>query len=127
VTLAPAFDSQISIPEQEWAEPEPSHYCANPRCDRLGTQGHHIVRRSATGGPKRWIAIDGVVLLNEVRVCLWCHEDLNRHAAWIRYFTGEGWLWYAAAPAALAAGAAGSVQHPKSGRWFVPFGPLKGV
>jgi hypothetical protein len=128
MTLAPAYDVEISVPgRQDWPEPEPYEGCCNPTCRKRGEQTHHVVRRSATAGPVRWVVVDGVVLLNEVRVCLWCHDDLNNHRAWIRYFTERGWLWYAAAPAAQAAGAAGSVQHPKSHRWFMPLGSLKGV
>lgn len=131
MTLAPVEEIRVTIPSQEWEVELPELLlCVNPDCTRRGTQKHHVVRRSAMAGPKRWVAIDGVVLLNEVPVCLWCHEDLNNHEAWIRYFTGEGWVWYAAGPAGSRASdwpGIESIQHPKSGRLFWKIGPLKEV
>jgi hypothetical protein len=130
VTLLPVEPVRVTIPAQDgWVEEDLPALCCNPQCDRRGGQTHHVVRRSETGGPIRWVAIDGVILLNEWRICLWCHEMLNCHDAWIRYLTPFGWVWYAALPARRSpvAGHGGPdfIQHPKSGRWFRLIGPLR--
>lgn len=125
MTLAPVEEIRITIPSQDWEVELPELLlCANPDCKRRGTQLHHVVRRSATAGPKRWVAVDGIVLLNEIPVCLWCHEDLNAHKAWIRYFTGGSWVWYTALPGQPEL-QHGDFQHPKSGRWFRRVGRIR--
>lgn len=128
MTLLPVEPIRVTIPAQEgWVKGETSERCANPECDQRGTETHEVVRRSYTAGAKRWVAIDGFVIGNQVRLCHSCHEDITQHRAWIRYLTGEGWVWYAAPPAGAGSPGSGSVQHPKSGRWFARLGPLKGV
>lgn len=125
MTLGPVEEARVTIPAQDgWVDEPQEQACCNPECDRRGTQTHHVVRRSATAGAKRWVAVDGVVLLNERRVCAWCHEDLNNHNAWVRHFTGQGWVWYAAVPGQHSLGP-DLIQHPKSGRYFRRVGTLK--
>lgn len=117
MTLLPVEDTRITVPAQDWPEPEPVVRCQGPVCQRQGTQWHHVVRRSATGGPVDWVCIDGLVLWNKVRVCLWCHQRINDHLYWIRYEDGVGWVWWkreARHPASLGMW----VQHPKSEAWF---------
>lgn len=128
MTLLPVEPIRVTIPPQDgWVEPEQSYNCCNPECNRNGMEGHHVVRRSETGGPKDWIAVDGLVLFNKLRVCNVCHCDLTEHRTWIRYFTGAGWLWYAAVPGGERGPREDFIQHPKSGRWFRLIGPVKGV
>lgn len=129
MTLLPVETVRVTVPAQDsWPDDGNSPYCCCPSCAQAGTQTHHVVRRSETAGPKRWVAVDGLVLLNELRVCLWCHDKLNNHDAWIRYVDGEGWVWYAAARRGeLRLDPERFIQHPKSGRWFKSLGRVKGV
>lgn len=131
VTLSPVEDLRVTIPPQDcWVDPGREERCCNPTCGGPGAQEHHIVRRSATAGPKRWVNIDGLVLLNARRVCLHCHEEINNHRVWIRYLTGESWVWYGSAGRATAGieiDGYYAITHPKSGRVFIRIGPLKEI
>jgi len=129
MTLLPVEEIRVTVPDrQDWPTGEDDWRCCNPNCGQRGTEGHHVVRRTATSGPVDWVAVDGIVLQNVVRVCHTCHEDITQHRAWIRHLPGEGWVWYAALPRGLAASpGADRVQHPKSGREFVRIGPVRGV
>lgn len=125
MTLSPVEQVRIGVPPQEgWVEGHPELLCCCPSCGKVGTQTHHVITRKFTLGAKRWVTVDGLVLLNERRVCLWCHDDINNHLAWIMYAEGEGWVWYVARSPLPHETA---FQHPKSGRWFVLVGPLKEI
>lgn len=72
--------------------------CCVPDCRSLwGLQRHHIIRRSATGGPLDYVTIDGVVVTNVARICSSHHDDLTSpvggHRAAMAYSTGVGWVW----------------------------------
>jgi hypothetical protein len=73
---------------------------------------HHIVRRSATAGPKRWISVDGLILPNVAGLCKLHHDQvtggIGGHQAKIGFPSLEQlvdglyrawWLWYARLPA----------------------------
>lgn len=129
VTLLPAPKVAIEIYHGETVVLQEETVCCHPACwERWGLQTHHVVRRSETGGPVRWVLINGVVLLNERRVCTPHHRELTGelggHLAWIRYLEGESWVWYAPAPAGHSG--PGGVTD-KLGAIWLPVGPLKGV
>ena len=77
--------------------PEFTSWCAIPGChSTFKLQKHHIVRRSATGGPLDYITVDGIVVQN---VCMLCREhhteltgSLGGHKLWIVY--EQGWQVY---------------------------------
>lgn len=93
----------------------------------LGLQWHHIVRRSATGGPVDWIAVDGLVLWNKLRVCIHCHERINNHGIRLWYEDGEGWSVWVSIAYPLNTDQPGWWQHPKSGTWFARIMTIKEV
>jgi hypothetical protein len=128
LTLLPIEPVRVTVPPQDcWPDEENAHWCANPDCDQYGSETHHVVRRSETAGPKRWVSIDGLVICNEVRVCSRCHCNITEHRAWIRYEEGTGWVWWAARPPDATADPSEFYEHPKSGRLFRRVGPLKGA
>jgi len=129
MTLMPCARSEITATWGigAWPEPEKETVCSHPKCANRGElEPHHVVRRSETGGPKHWVAVNGVVLLNERRLCHVHHVmvtgEVGGHRGWIRYLEGEGWVWYAPAPA----GSVGGVSDKLGAAWL-PVGPLKGV
>lgn len=52
-------------------------HCANPNCDRLADDAHHIVRRSKIGGDYRWVEIEGRIVANLCGLCSACHADVT--------------------------------------------------
>jgi len=121
--------SEILVVDHHGPEPVRETVCAFPKCaNRGGLEPHHVVRRSETGGPVDWVAINGVVLYNKRYLCHVHHAmvtgGVGGHRGWIRYLEGDGWVWYAPAPA--GAGAPGAVVD-KVGALWVPVGPLKVV
>lgn len=136
MTLLPVEQARISYPEpDEFVEYERSWVCQQPDCERAAAHTHEIVRRSHAVGVAEVVAVDGVVLPNQVRLCAWCHHDVTVHHAWIRYVDGEGWAWYRACQsyeAAIYVAEGGNefwqfIQQPKSGQWFKRIGNLKGA
>ena len=123
MTLAAVEPVRITIPPQEgWIEPESIYRCEIPACVRAGSQWHHIVRRSQTGGPKDWISIDGLVIWNKAWICLWCHDDINNHNVWIRYVDG---VWAVFKRIRLThTPREGWIQNEKSGAWFMRIGQI---
>ncbi len=127
MTLLPCAAQDIKPTVKLGPEPEAEVVCAHPACANRGAlEPHHVVRRTATGGPVRWVIVNGVVLLN---VRMFCHVhhsmltgEIGGHRAWIRYLSGQGWVWYAPTPLAPA----GAVLDKLGAAW-VPVGPLKGV
>ena len=102
------------IPPQEWVIYDLPPVCQAPGCDqpREWGGGHHVIRRSATGGPVDWVSIDGLVIPNRVALCTLCHRgvtgEIGGHRYHIRFPTIEQieaelyspwWLWYARMPA----------------------------
>lgn len=115
--------------------------CQHPTCDTTyWIEGHHVVRRSATAGPRDFVTIDGLVVPNRVGLCKEHHDQLTGlvggHKAAIVYPPAQGlttglytawWVWYAAAPV-LAGGVPGMPPLPlKSGGVLEPLDYLKGV
>lgn len=95
MTLSP-IDApvRLTVPDrQEWAELGVSEVCQAADCQQLGTQWHHVFRRTQTAGPVDWVAIDGLVIFNKIRLCLWCHDKINSHAAWVVYDEHGWWEW----------------------------------
>ena len=78
--------------------PELSETCDAPGCtSTFRLQKHHIVRRSATGGPLDYITIDGLVVQN---VCMLCREHhaqvtglIGGHKAFIKWWDDSRWVW----------------------------------
>lgn len=130
MTLLPCAKLEIAVYRgDQVTEPETEIVCCHPAChEGWGLETHHVVRRSETGGPVRWVVVHGVILLNERKVCKPHHRELTGelggHLAWIRYLEGEGWVWYAPAPTGLSG--PGWVTD-KLGALWLPVGPLKGV
>lgn len=129
MTLLPCPKSEISVWHGATVEHAEETVCAHPGCWEVWSlETHHVVRRTETGGPVRWVRINGVILLNERRFCRLHHRQLTGevggHSAWIRYLEGEGWVWYAPAPLGLPA--PGAVPD-KLGALWLPVGSLKGV
>lgn len=60
-------------------------------------QKHHILRRSATGGPTDYITIDGLVVANVCKLCREHHTmvtgGVGGHRLWIRR-DWDGWQVY---------------------------------
>ena len=82
-----------------------------PRCNERWAHRHHIVRRSATGGPKRYVSVDGLVLPNLMGICMRHHDQVTGmvggHWAKICFPSIEElaanlykplWMWYARLP-----------------------------
>lgn len=101
MTLQAVEPTRITIDPRryEWCTaPELTDVCAIPGCDsKFRLEKHHIVRRSATGGPLDYITIDGLVIQN---VCMLCREhhdnitgSIGGHKLWIAYGIG-GWQVY---------------------------------
>lgn len=130
MTLLPCPPADIKVYRGVAVEdPGADDVCCHPHCEvRWGLETHHIVRRSDTGGPVRWVVIRGVVLLNERKVCPKHHLELTGgvggHRGWIRYLEGEGWVWYAPAPLGSPAPLASAVVS-KTGAVWLPVGALK--
>lgn len=128
MTLLPCVRSEITVPiGVVTIELEPETVCAHPQCAiRYGLQTHHVVRRSETGGPVRWVIVNGVLLLNERRLCQIHHAmvtgEIGGHRAWIRYLEGHGWVWYAPAPL----GGPDAVLDKLGSAW-IPVDSLKAV
>ena len=130
MTLLPCPRIEIAVYDGPLVvEPQDETVCAHPACgEGWGLERHHVVRRSETGGPERWVVVNGVILLNERWLCHIHHVmvtgEVGGHRGWIRYLEGHGWVWYAPAPPGHAA--SGGVPD-KLGCLWLPVGPLKGV
>ena len=78
MTLLPA--PQVDIEKAEGEKYEvfiAGLRCANPYCDRIADHRHHIVRRSALGGPYAWVKIKGVQVGNVTGLCWHCHARIT--------------------------------------------------
>src|SRR5687768_11810615 len=93
MTLQAVEPTRVTIDSRnyDWCiEPSLPGRCAIPFClSQFKLQKHHIVRRSATGGPRDFVTIDGLVVQN---VCMLCREhhgmitgELGGHKLWIIY------------------------------------------
>lgn len=112
MTLRPAEDVRLSIPPQDcWIEYDIPPVCQVPGCQEPWAHRHHIVRRTKTGGPQRWVAVDGVVLPNVMGICFRHHEQVTGMVGghWARIgfpsieeLTGglyrPWWVWYSRVP-----------------------------
>jgi len=96
MTLAPA-DNWHEVVAAKGPALEPNLVCSHPNCDRRSTDGHHIWRRSFTGGPTDWVSIAGRTVANKTWLCVEHHleitGDLGGHVSWIRWRDGIYW-WY---------------------------------
>lgn len=77
--------------------------CAVPGCMLMPERGaHHIVPRRATGGPRDFVVIDGLVVPNRVRLCSPHHGEVTGevggHKAKIVWDPElpQGWGWWVA-------------------------------
>lgn len=77
--------------------------CAVPGCGEMGTEGHHIVPRSRTNGPRDFVTIDGLVVANKCRLCKRHHDhvtgEVGGHKGLIRWtlfpsIEERFWGWY---------------------------------
>lgn len=131
MTLLPAEPIRITVPSQDrWTWEGLPDQCQVPDCaEPRESGGHHVVRRSHTGGPVDYVCIDGLVLPNRVALCTIHHGDVTDHRAWIVYRAEQGWLWYRTNKFVLRhkIEAGECIVHPKSGRQFYLVGPLKQV
>lgn len=94
---------------------ETNMMCAAPGCDQLGTERHHIFRRSFLAGDYIWIELpDGRHLGNLVKLCNFHHRQITVNAAWLN-FEDDVFLWTDLISAA----------QPLS--WQPPFGTLEAV
>lgn len=132
MTLPVADPVRIAIPGDDWPAPFVlPERCMHPTCGGRGTQRHHCVRRSATGGPVDFVTIDSIVVANVVRLCDFHHDQLTGlvggHRAALRIPTFEAveagihrrwWVWYSAMPAPPLPGL--PVLPLKSGRALYP-------
>jgi hypothetical protein len=128
MTLLPCEQARITVPPQDkWPWNGIPGMCQVPGCRERGEPGsHHVVRRSFTGGPMRFVSIDGVVLINEVRLCHRHHSEVTDHFAWIVYEEGNGWVWYVEWKSMFEELPNEQIiKQPKSGRKFRRRGPLK--
>jgi hypothetical protein len=69
-----------------------------------------------------FIAIGGLVLRNEVKLCHQHHVDVTDHHAWIIYEAAIGWVWWHETKDPNEGGV--FKVHEKSGRVFRRVGPL---
>lgn len=100
MTLAPVEEVRLAYPEglEEEHVVEPlGTLCAVPGCHDWGTQGHHVVPRRMTAGPRRLVVIDGLVVDNVARLCTWHHDAVTGmvggHRARISW-EDDGWTWW---------------------------------
>jgi 5-methylcytosine-specific restriction endonuclease McrA len=113
MTLRPVEPIRLTIPPQDFPLPyDIPPQCQVPRCPRPWDHRHHIVPRSRTTGPKRYVAVDQIVLPNVCGLCFQHHENVTGvvggHFAKIRVptqdeidlglFTERCWLWYTRGP-----------------------------
>lgn len=87
--------------------PDLPNWCSIPGCSStFKLQKHHIVRRSATGGPLDYITIDGLVVQNVCMLCREHHQQITGgvggHKLWIAWDSGKwriyqpgdgAWVW----------------------------------
>lgn len=102
MTMQAVEPRRITIDKRRYVwciEPELSGTCAIPGCiDTFKLQKHHIVRRSATGGPLDHITIDDLVVQN---VCMMCRKhhtqltgSLGGHKLWVLFEEGAWHVYY---------------------------------
>lgn len=78
MTLLPVEPVRTGIPEiPPCFVLRVSATCAAPGCGAEARQGHHVVRRSATGGPLDVVLIDGAPVVNRIGLCDDCHDMLT--------------------------------------------------
>jgi hypothetical protein len=104
--------------------PELPDWCAIPGCtNSFKLQKHHIVRRSATGGPLDYITIDGLVVQNICNLCREHHAEitgsLGGHKLWIVWERGR-WQVYRPGYDLYA-----DVRRSKNGESWIRSGPLR--
>lgn len=91
MTLQAVEPVRVTIDPQRYSWCPPlvlPEQCSIPGCtSSFRLEKHHIVRRSATGGPTDYITIDGLVVTN---VCMLCREhhamvtgEIGGHKLWI--------------------------------------------
>lgn len=98
--------------------PELPDWCAIPGCSStFRLQKHHIVRRSATGGPLNYVTIDGLVVQN---VCMLCREhhtmltgSIGGHKLWITWEIGK---WQVYSPGLASPGR--SISRKDGASWI---------
>lgn len=136
----PVEPVRLAIPEiPPCFEPRVSAICAAPGCAARARQGHHVVRRSATGGPLDVVLIDGHAVANRIGFCDDCHDMLTGlvggHKAALlmpplalieRGLYSRRWVWYAAARPAVP-GLRLPPRVLKSGRTLWPTDYIKEV
>lgn len=109
VTLLPVDLVRVAMLGDGWGAYDSSPVCQHPRChETWGLEGHHCVPRSRTGGPRRFVSVDGQVIRNVIWLCHVHHNDLTGmvggHRGWLRYpekddgLSRRWWLWYCPSP-----------------------------
>lgn len=100
MTITPIEPIRMTIDPRRyvWCAPVELHgRCYAPGCaETWGLQKHHIVRRSATGGPLDYITIDQLIVPNVCMLCQQHHDNLTGllggHMAAIKWEAGA-WMW----------------------------------
>lgn len=143
MTLLAAERSRIGAPlaDDGWVAYSLPPVCQHPQCDVTHQlDRHHVVRRSELAGPRRWVAIDGLVVPNVVHLCWQHHLDVTGEVGGHRAIIWKpepgsreavlysgAWLWYSrlsmipAPPAhvlTVKAGAFGLVGPLKEARYL---------
>lgn len=91
MTKIPLEDRAVT--GQEGPSYDLNFMCAAPGCDQLGTETHHIWRRSFLIGDYAWVQLpDGRLLGNLVRLCNFHHRQITVNAAWIN-FEDDQFFW----------------------------------
>lgn len=96
MTLQPVEPSRIILDKRRYVwctAPDLPNWCAMPGCSStFKLQKHHIVRRSATGGPLDYVTIDGLVTQNVCNLCREHHQmvtgSVGGHKLWILFEDG---------------------------------------
>lgn len=100
MTLAPVEPIRMTIDPRRYVwclAVDLKPICYAPNCQETwNLQKHHIVRRSATGGPLDYITIDQLVVQNVCMLCQFHHRQLTGliggHKAAIKWNNGA-WMW----------------------------------
>lgn len=68
----------LELPDQHGLSPFSWRgVCRIPRCGRPATDPHHAVARGRTGGPLRYILLDGQLVPNLIGLCAFHHHRLT--------------------------------------------------
>ena len=141
MTLLAVEDARLGWPGDDWPHDfDIPPGCMHPYCQQRWSQRHHVVRRSATGGPRRFVSIDGLVVPNVVGLCDIHHDQLTGlvggHRAAIvfppapeiaRDLYRGWWVWYGAPAPGCCRLSGLEPRVLKSGTVLVAYDYVKGV